>query len=369
MLWLEIPAYAGSTDRPLGRPRPGADHPRIRGEHPGGGWHWYWALGSSPHTRGAPGQQSHQDRRRWIIPAYAGSTLRRSASDCPGSDHPRIRGEHQCAGIRLGERSGSSPHTRGAHPDPRRQPRHGRIIPAYAGSTRSTARPCTTARDHPRIRGEHHVSDGAGSIIVGSSPHTRGALVVFSLDPHFRRIIPAYAGSTFEEFQAFWKCAGSSPHTRGARPGAGEEADEAGIIPAYAGSTEQTERGTPDMADHPRIRGEHRAVEWVTDFDLGSSPHTRGALMGPPLKTQGLRIIPAYAGSTEIHRIRHDGLPDHPRIRGEHFANTVANIKAVGSSPHTRGALREVHRHPRGDRIIPAYAGSTLGASVIRAAK
>jgi hypothetical protein len=28
-----IPAYAGSTDRPLGRPRPGADHPRIRGEH------------------------------------------------------------------------------------------------------------------------------------------------------------------------------------------------------------------------------------------------------------------------------------------------------------------------------------------------
>ena len=80
------------------------DHPRIRGEHPphldvGAGWQGIIPayagstegnringdreIGSSPHTRGAPG-----------TPAYAGSTVERAA-------HPLCN-------------LGSSPHTRGA---------------------------------------------------------------------------------------------------------------------------------------------------------------------------------------------------------------------------------------------------------------
>ena len=94
--------------------------------------------GSSPHTRGAPKDTfSGLDSAR-IIPAYAGSTWKCDAAHTGGADHPRIRGEHlKPAFLRL-HIAGSSPHTRGAL-----LLRHPRlflvgIIPAYAGSTPST---------------------------------------------------------------------------------------------------------------------------------------------------------------------------------------------------------------------------------------
>ena len=151
-----IPAYAGSTS-PQSQPRqrrqgssphtrgaprstarftrPSGDHPRIRGEHDGCG--------------------GQGDRRRGIIPAYAGSTA------------PAL-------GV-LPSLPGSSPHTRGT-----RAPR------------RTTA---TTTGDHPRIRGEHsELRSGQGS---GGG------------------IIPAYAGNTASAKSAGTFSAGSSPHTRG----------------------------------------------------------------------------------------------------------------------------------------------------------
>ena len=173
-----------------------------------------------------------------------------------------------------------------------------------------------------------------------------------------------------------------------------------GIIPAYAGSTVgdwllQSQRG-----DHPRIRGEHLAVDVDGGGFGGSSPHTRGALtlswvhwsplrdhprirgehgrtagrVAPPHSssphTRGARrprgrcsgsrgIIPAYAGSTPGPRPSAPPPPDHPRIRGEHLLCTVGAAAEGGSSPHTRGApwASAARRAVRG--IIPAYAGST----------
>ena len=242
-------------------------------------------LGSSPHTRGAPG------------------LLTLIGSD--SQDHPRIRGEH--------------PHVQRQHEA------RGGIIPAYAGSTPGLrlvlaavmgSSPHTrgalsaislripSIRDHPRIRGEHPRVDAvrvrdagiipayAGSTAsidvdtlasVGSSPHTRGALqgrkspLRFLQDrprirgehPHEgpaghqqRGIIPAYAGSTFSSSVSWSMVLGSSPHTRGA------------LLQAI--SRARLSR------DHPRIRGEHSAIDscvWTWDG-----------------------IIPAYAGSTRIHR-------------------------------------------------------------------
>ena len=213
----------GSSPHTRGAPRPHdafhileADHPRIRGEHVGFLFRIAVGYGSSPHTRGAlrrPGRPAPPARIipayagstlrgflevpgyggssphtrgaqsscgvfhifRRIIPAYAGSTARRRSPAVPPTDHPRIRGEHQCAGIQLGERSGSSPHTRGApHPSAPSQI-HERIIPAYAGSTTSGATKARSTPDHPRIRGEHAALDVEGLAALGSSPHTRGA--------------------------------------------------------------------------------------------------------------------------------------------------------------------------------------------------
>ena len=90
------------------------DHPRIRGEHTRMAYGRRLSVGSSPHTRGAPDQTPYRRRRNGIIPAYAGSTPPSGPPKQPGRDHPRIRGEH---GLSQTERllaTGSSPHTRGA---------------------------------------------------------------------------------------------------------------------------------------------------------------------------------------------------------------------------------------------------------------
>ena len=196
MLWLEIPAYAGSTiswssQPPRRRIIPayagstgGAgvrrawrrDHPRIRGEH-SSYWAAVWAVAaSSPHTRGAlhGAVKALIDER--IIPAYAGST---------GVD-------------RVGHRGlpGSSPHTRGAQTSGASRDGSPGIIPAYAGSTTATSMTASASPDHPRIRGEHETAPSDYATSVGSSPHTRGARSSPPRKAVRGRIIPAYAGST-----------------------------------------------------------------------------------------------------------------------------------------------------------------------------
>ena len=217
-------------------------------------------MGSSPHTRGAPG--------------------RPTSFPCARRDHPRIRGEHSI--LPIGEY-----HATG-------------IIPAYAGSTenlidgilahegssphtrgaqKKQARLIESGRDHPRIRGEHKAPRGQVRLSRG--------------------IIPAYAGSTYGMTVSFGCSSGSSPHMRGARS--------------------RTSRRSRPRWDHPRIRGEHvhRIVGPIPRAGIipayagstfvgtlgtakrqGSSPHTRGA----PLPDSVLR----------------SGARDHPRIRGEH---------------------------------------------------
>ena len=125
----------------------------------------------------------------------------------------------------------------------------------------------------------------------------------------------------------------------------GASAPRAGlrIIPAYAGSTIKGLWDGIKSGDHPRIRGEHMLLPIVTKITGGSSPHTRGAhFVGRP--------------PGEDHM-------DHPRIRGEHqiHLNSTGDIR--GSSPHTRGAHRPARSRGHHKRIIPAYAGSTSAHS------
>ena len=112
--------------------------------------------------------------------------------------------------------------------------------------------------------------------------------------------------------------AGSSPHTRGAPLRSVLAVNVDGIIPAYAGSTSWSRSRGARSEDHPRIRGEHPSSPSVVLDFVGSSPHTRGALV--PAAGVGVRggIIPAYAGSTVAGGERGAEDRDHPRIRGEH---------------------------------------------------
>ena len=91
---------------------------------------------------------------------------------------------------------GSSPHTRGAHDVSTSCWITSGIIPAYAGSTGLCNLGPEATPDHPRIRGEHPVVCVAEAVLMGSSPHTRGALQSRMRASGQPRIIPAYAGST-----------------------------------------------------------------------------------------------------------------------------------------------------------------------------
>ena len=315
------------------------DHPRIRGEHREAIRNTSNSLGSSPHTRGALDDSDQYSIDGRIIPAYAGSTPCGTVFREEHWDHPRIRGEHPVRVHHGAGFGGSSPHTRGAHQDPRRQPRHGRIIPAYAGSTAGPAGSGYFDEDHPRIRGEHHQTGKGSMHIDGSSPHTRGARPAPVHQHVPDGIIPAYAGSTQILTIPGDTLEGSSPHTRGAPPWPLGQLGWLRIIPAYAGSTEANSLDGQTMADHPRIRGEH--------------------LCGAGGRRTGPRIIPAYAGSTSTRAPPTGSPKDHPRIRGEHDVYDMVTARGRGSSPHTRGAPPQLVDESARSRIIPAYAGST----------
>ena len=153
----------------------------------------------------------------------------------------------------------------------------------------------------------------------GSSPHTRGARLAGPGVGGERGIIPAYAGSTAQESCIDLTHVGSSPHTRGALALRTCLYKLARIIPAYAGSTKALEAAVLMCWDHPRIRGEHYVNSVYPALAAGSSPHTRGALS----KDYGTA----------------SNLGDHPRIRGEHIIGSIGMVIGWGSSPHTRGAL------------------------------
>ncbi len=325
-----IPAYAGSTAVMGAPPSPGPDHPRLRGEHPGVRPVTTSLPGSSPPTRGAPMSRHTGGPRTRIIPAYAGSTLESSWRPGPSQDHPRLRGEHLQELVAATCPTGSSPPTRGAPGEARPADPHRRIIPAYAGSTTWRGSGSGSSSDHPRLRGEHVRSTPVASAIRGSSPPTRGAP---RRDPHreaCRGIIPAYAGSTArtggpcrphrdhprlrgEHMLSTLmgeNMPGSSPPTRGAPYRFERGRGLLGIIPAYAGSTAQDSRTASRIGDHPRLRGEHSCVHFFVDDYQGSSPPTRGARVRGRRGKGRTRIIPAYAGSTVDDQQIY---PDRPR--------------------------------------------------------
>ena len=290
-----------------------------------------------------------------------------------------MRGEHLGNVIESIADIGSSPHARGARDIQRIRLLPVGIIPACAGSTSDTPSRAPHSWDHPRMRGEHVSTASQPAELRGSSPHARGAP---PHEPHRSDrpgIIPACAGSTIlsrisepicwdhprmrgEHIASpskVFREMGSSPHARGARGGCGGGGDGGGIIPACAGSTSTPWRRAGPRRDHPRMRGEHLSVKVVVLVPMGSSPHARGAHRDVPGRDREDGIIPACAGSTRRARRRSIRPRDHPRMRGEHHERGFIPKCDGGSSPHARGARSGAPRMPLRHGIIPACAGST----------
>ena len=91
------------------------------------------------------------------------------------------------------------------------------------------------------------------------------------------------------------------------------------------------------MAAHPRSRGENADREVPGEILLGSSPLTRGKQRDLARVCCGERLIPAHAGKTIGATVTAGGSEAHPRSRGENSAYTCVHHRSSGSSPLTRG--------------------------------
>ena len=277
---------------------------------------------------------------------------------------------------------GSSPLTRGKREFGELQVEQRGLIPAHAGKTHAVGSGPPTRAAHPRSRGENHHLGVVPVIPSGSSPLTRGKLIVQEEDTMHFRLIPAHAGKTMTAMDARdWSGAhprsrgengelaatkhtltGSSPLTRG-KPGGGRELSvTARLIPAHAGKTRRKQRRGERQAAHPRSRGEN--LSWLGDEapGVGSSPLTRGKPSPSPSEMTRTGLIPAHAGKTLLGLRRCSATWAHPRSRGENDQRAAARRDCGGSSPLTRGKLYEQGCEWADKRLIPAHAGKTRRA-------
>ena len=231
------------------------------------------------------------------------------------------------------------------------------------------------------MRGEHVTVHAKRCQSVGSSPHARGTQIHRTLGRHVAGIIPACAGNTSSSAlsamasldhprmrgeHAFFPderkgIHRSSPHARGTRIRHDGGLRGLGIIPACAGNTTSHDGKTCPHPYHPRMRGEHDLRGRAHDMDAGSSPHARGTLTNAGTKADSAGIIPACAGNTASASILRLNPRDHPRMRGEHQWPAKNDEGFEGSSPHARGTLAVKNGRFQVFGIIPACAGNTQG--------
>ena len=336
--------------------------------------------GSSPLTRGKPGNRSDQSEVTRLIPAHAGKTTANQYSYNGWEAHPRSRGENGASPSSATGCEGSSPLTRGKPGIGRRCPRLSGLIPAHAGKTPSKPPKKWPPAAHPRSRGENgHLAHPAPHT-RGSSPLTRGKRwhSRFRVQPD--RLIPAHAGKTCcstmwgRNFPAHPRSrgengdaliaavnpTGSSPLTRGKHPYMGWRHAHRRLIPAHAGKTERGVQVSPWDQAHPRSRGENRPRTAVLPARCGSSPLTRGKRLQLQAPRSRKGLIPAHAGKTLCWCECSSGLAAHPRSRGENATFFDEDHNPEGSSPLTRGKLSSWWTSTWDQGLIPAHAGKTL---------
>ena len=94
---------------------------------------------------------------------------------------------------------GSSPLTRGIHPDAILCTNVQRFIPAHAGNTAASSLLLAATKVHPRSRGEYGMFLCCSELLEGSSPLTRGILNYDKAVEKCYRFIPAHAGNTLKK--------------------------------------------------------------------------------------------------------------------------------------------------------------------------
>ena len=193
--------------------------------------------GSSPLTRGKRTVLAVRFEGLRLIPAHAGKTLAGSSRIAGPPAHPRSRGENVLRLESDTQHMGSSPLTRGKPSRGSPSQRSHRLIPAHAGKTACNVEAFVSQQAHPRSRGENQAHAVTLDRVAGSSPLTRGKRDHNLADTNRPGLIPAHAGKT--SAVARWgRCPRAHPRSRG-------ENEDAGPIGAHTSGSSPLTRGKP----------------------------------------------------------------------------------------------------------------------------
>ena len=202
-----------------------------------------------------------------------------------------------------------------------------------------------TAMVHPRACGEHIKDHSKSYPGTGSSPRVRGTHQLIADVVAGWRFIPACAGNTAPRAR---RGSPSPVHPRVCGEHLAVDADptvELRFIPACAGNTHRRSGAGQHRAVHPRVCGEHRMRVLCYGLWDGSSPRVRGTRCTSPRRGTASTV--------------------HPRVCGEHLDPSIKGRHPDGSSPRVRGTPAG---QPPGRsllRFIPACAGNTRSARCI----
>ena len=166
------------------------------------------------------------------------------------------------------------------------------------------------------MRGEQTIKQGQQARREGSPPLARGTAYFSASAISSQRITPACAGNSFMAFSfsfLFW--------------------------------------------DHPRLRGEQLNLYNILPPRLGSPPLARGTGAHLAYFSASARITPACAGNSGCSADVTPGRWDHPRLRGEQFADCITVILVPGSPPLARGTASRCAVTLIGVGITPRLRG------------
>ncbi len=259
------------------------------------------ATGPPPPARGPPGGRLPDAPGHRNTPACAGTTPGSRRLRTTGPDHPRLRGDHNSKKSTRGSVLGTPPPARGPPGRPTRTATQLRNTPACAGTTAPSRAGSRCPAEHPRLRGDHRTSCWS-TTASGEHPRLRGD------HPSARR--------------CSFPAAGTPPPARGPRTRRARPATPQRNTPACAGTTFlslTTEQVDPE---HPRLRGDHASDLLGGTFVIGTPPPARGPLRLTERVNGNFRNTPACAGTTRDGRPRRWNGAEHPRLRGDHCAQS-----------------------------------------------
>ena len=150
-------------------------------------------------------------------------------------------------------------------------------------------------------------------------------------------VYPRWRGEHFLLFFNSRNKRGLSPLARGTR---GRDESPLGFrrfIPAGAGNTAITADLGVFSAVYPRWRGEHFAAAYFLRRYTGLSPLARGTRRDSVCVLRNVRFIPAGAGNTRYAKIMRHYITVYPRWRGEHDFFNMMMRPLIGLSPLARG--------------------------------